>query len=55
LEYDVFNCALKNTIGNFVLLGSRQFDNEMIGSTLDYNKRDLIIIEIDKHGEIIPN
>lgn len=52
-DYDVFNYAIKNNNGNFVALGSRQFDNEKNEITSDYNKRDIIIIEIDKDGEPI--
>ncbi|MDX9799058.1 MAG: PKD domain-containing protein [Bacteroidales bacterium] len=48
-NYDVFNYAIKNENDNYLILGSRQYDTEKNEATSDYNKRDLIIIEIDEN------
>lgn len=53
LSEDTFQGAIKNQSGNFVLLGSHQFDYETKSYTTDYRKRDLLLVEIDKNGNIM--
>jgi hypothetical protein len=53
IEADTFNDALMNKTGNFVLLGSHQFDYRTFEYTTDYQKRDLVLTEIDQNGNIV--
>jgi hypothetical protein len=53
ISADTFNDALMNETGNFVLLGSHQFDYSKFEYTTDYHKRDLVLIEIDQNGNIV--
>jgi hypothetical protein len=53
INADTFNDALINDSGNFVLLGSHQFDYLEQNYTNEYAKRDLSLMEIDKDGNIV--
>jgi len=53
LSYDVFNFASQNESGSFLILGSRQFDNETGEISVSFTKRDLIVIEVDDSLEAI--
>jgi hypothetical protein len=53
LSTDTFDSAIKNKAGNFVLLGSHQFDYINNEFTNSYEKRDLVVIEIDSKGNIV--
>jgi PKD repeat protein len=52
--YDTFDHAIKNGAGNFVILASHQFDYTNFEYTPEYNKRDLMLLEIDTDGYIVP-
>jgi hypothetical protein len=53
LREDTFNAAIVNDRGNFVLLGTHQFDYQANDFTPDYQKRDLILLEVDTNGQIV--
>ena len=50
---DTFNSAIRNSRGNFVMLGAQQFDYDGNNYTTEYSKRDLVFIEIDLEGNVI--
>ncbi|WP_276371901.1 PKD domain-containing protein [Chryseolinea sp. H1M3-3] len=52
-NYDSFNSAIQNMTGNFVMLGSQQFDYNENNYTTDYLKRDLVLTEIDINGNVV--
>jgi len=52
-SHDSFNSAIQNASGNFVMLGSQQFDYDEHSYTTDYLKRDLVFMEIDLNGNVI--
>jgi PKD repeat protein len=50
LDYDVFNCAIKNKAGNYVVMGTRGIDY-LSSLESDYNTTDLMFIEINEDGD----
>ena len=51
-KYDVFNDAIKNDDGNFVMLGTKQVPVDENANPIEY-KTDLLLIEIDQEGNPI--
>jgi hypothetical protein len=50
---DSFNSAIQNMRGNFVMLGSQQFDYIENSYTTDYFKRGLVFMGIDLNGNVV--
>lgn len=53
-NYDVFNDAIRNDAGNFILLGTKQEVIDEMATTKEYNT-DLLLIEVDNEGNPIEN
>jgi hypothetical protein len=51
--YDTFNSVIRNSRGNFVMLGSQQFDYATREYTNEYWKRDLVFLEVDPDGNVV--